>query len=283
MRRLVVLGVFFALLLPGATGPLDQAQKLYSKTDYDGSLRVLNTIAERTGDVYDLMGRSYYMQGDYRHATEYLEKAVAADPESSQHALWLGRAYGRRAETSSVVTAPRYASRARQAFEKAVELDGGNLEAVNDLFEYYLEAPGFLGGGYDKAANLAQRIAKLDPVEGFYARAKLAEKRKEYGSAEEQFRRAADLAPQQVGRLIDLAKILAKQGKYQESEQSFQRAAKIAPNSPKLLYERAAVYVDQNRNLDLARNLLKQYLGAQLTPDDPPRTDAQKLLQKAGG
>lgn len=283
MRRLFVLGVFFAVLLPGATGPLEQAQKLYSKTDYDGSLRVLNTLAEKTADVYDLMGRCYYMQGDYRHATEYLEKAVAADPESSHHALWLGRAYGRRAETSSVITAPRYASRARQAFEKAVELDGGNLEAVNDLFEYYLEAPGFLGGGYDKAANLAQRIAKLDAVEGFYARAKLAEKRKEYGSAEEQFRRAADLAPQQVGRLIDLAKFLAKQGKYQESEQSFQQAAKIAPNSPKLLYERAAVYVDQNRNLDLARNLLKQYLGAHLTPDDPPRADAQKLLQKAGG
>ena len=63
---------------------------------------------------------------------------------------WLGKAQGRRAETASPFTAPSYASKARQAFEKSVELDGKNLEAINDLFSYYLEAPGFLGGGLNK-------------------------------------------------------------------------------------------------------------------------------------
>lgn len=182
-----------------------------------------------------------------------------------------------------MLTAPRFASRARQAFEKAVELDPRNLEAINDLFEYYLEAPGILGGGYDKAKNLAGRIAQIDAVEGLYAQAKLAEKRKEYGSAEAQLRRAAELAPQQVGRLIDLASFLAKQGRFQESEQSFQRAAKIAPNSPKLMYARASTYISTGRNLDVARDLLKRYLCAQLTPEDPPRSEAEKLLRHAGG
>lgn len=53
----------------------------------------------------------------------------------------------------------------RKAFERAVQLNPSNVEALNDLFEYYLEAPGFLGGGLDKASDAANRIGKLDPVE----------------------------------------------------------------------------------------------------------------------
>jgi Flp pilus assembly protein TadD len=229
------------------------------------------------------MGRNYYQQGDFKRATDNLDKAVAGDPQNSETALWLGRAYGRRAETSMPFTAPGYASKARQWFERAVQLNPRNVEAMSDLFEYYLEAPGFLGGGLDKAANLAERISKVDPAEGDQAQAKLAERRKEFGRAEEHLRRAIDLAPHQVGRIIDLAKFLGKQGRYQEAEQSFARAEKIAPNSPKLIYAKADLYVKCKRNLDVARELLKQYMTLQLTADDPPRSEAAKLLKEAQG
>ena len=62
-------------------------------------------------------------------------------------------------------------------FERAVELDPRNGEAFNDLFDYYLQAPGILGGGYDKAAEVAKRIGQLNPAEGHFAQAQLAEKR----------------------------------------------------------------------------------------------------------
>jgi len=279
----ILVALSLAGLMLGASPELERARKLYSLTDFEGSLKALRQVNPKDGDVYELIGRSHYMMGDYKKATENLEKAMAADPSSSAHALWLGRAYGRRAETSTLLTAPGHASKARQYFEKAVQLDPNNLEAINDLFEYYLEAPGFLGGGYDKAAGLAGRIARIDPVEGHYAQARLAEKRKEYGSAEEQLRRAADLAPHQVGRLIDLARFLAKQGRYQESEQSFQRAEAIAPESPQVMFARADTYIKNGRNLPAARELLKKYLSANLTPDDPPRYEAEKLLRQASG
>ena len=171
--------------------------------------------------------------------------------------------------------------KARQNFEKAVELDSRNLEAVNDLFEYYLDAPGFLGGGFEKATALAKRIGELDPVEYHYAQARLAEKRKEFQTAENQLRRATQLAPRQVGRLIDLAKFLAKQGRYQESDEAFLEARKIAPDSPRVLFEQASVYIRSRRNIELARELLKRYLESPLTPDDPPRSKAQELLRQS--
>jgi tetratricopeptide (TPR) repeat protein len=283
--RVKSISLFLAVapLVLAAGADLDRARKLYNSTDFDASLGVLQAIPRKDGPVYELMGRDYFMQGEYKNASEALEKAVAAVPSSSEYALWLGRAYGRRAETSSPFTAPGLASKARQFFEKAVQLNPRNMEALNDLFEYYLEAPGFLGGGFDRAANMASRIGELDAAEGHYAQAKLAEKRKEYSKAEEHLNRAVESAPQQIGRLIDLAKFLATQGRYQEAERSFAKAETIAPNNPKLMYERAEVYIKTGRNIDLAKELLKRYLIAPLTPDDPPRSDAQKLLRQVRG
>jgi Tfp pilus assembly protein PilF len=270
-------------LLADSSADLERARKLYQITDYPGSLAILQAMEPKDGPVRELMGRGYFMQGDYKKATDQLEKALAADPQNSDFALWLGRAYGRRAETSSPFLAPPNAIKARQYFEKAVQLNPRNMEALSDLLEYYLEAPGFMGGGLDKAGATADRMAAIDPIEGHWAHARVAEKRKEYGAAEEHLQRAAQMAPQQIGRLLDLARFLAKQGRYQESEQHLREAEKMAPNSPKVMYARASIYIREGRNLDTARDLLRRYLEAQLTPDDPPRAEAEKLLKKVSG
>lgn len=278
---------FGPLLLSAVTlaaasgGDFEQARKFYNLTEFEHSLKVLLAIPEKDAGVYEFIGRNYYMQGEYKKATEALEKAAAAEPDNGEISLWLGRAYGRRAETSSPFTAPGNASKARVWFEKAVDLTPQNLEALSDLFEYYLEAPGFLGGGFDKAQTVALKMGALDTAEGHWAAARLAEKRKEYSSAEEQLRRAIDASPQRVGRIIDLAKFLARQGRFQEAEQSIARAEKLAPDSPKVVYGKADMYIKSGRNLEVARALLKHYMTMRLSPDDPTRVDAARLLKQA--
>jgi Flp pilus assembly protein TadD len=262
---------------------LDQARKLYQLTDYETSLKILLAIQPKDGPVFELIGRNQYMQGEYKNATETLEKAVAAGPGNSEYELWLGRAYGRRAETASPFTAPANAKKAREHFERAVQLDPRNTDAIGDLFEYYLEAPGFLGGGLDKAVRMADQMESIDPIGGQWAQARLAEKQNDFTGAERHLRRAAEMAPQQASHLVDLARFLSKRGRYQESDESFRQAEKIAPNSPQVIYARADTYIEQGRNVAAARKLLKRYLEAQLTPDDPPRAAAEKLLKKASG
>jgi tetratricopeptide (TPR) repeat protein len=278
--------VFSFLLLASlvrANGPdLEQARKLYQLTEFERSVKVIQAVPEkeREGAAWELLGKNYYGMADYKKATEAFDKAIALEPSNAEFQLWMGRAYGRRAETSSMITAPGYASKARQYFEKAAQLNPKNLEAQSDLFEYYLEAPGFLGGGQDKAAATAAAIATINPAEGDWAQAKLAEKRKEYSSAEKHLRHAIELAPHQIGRFIDLAKLLVKQGRIQEADQSIARAEQISPNSPKLMFAKADLYIRSKRNLDEARDLLKRYLASSLTPDDPPRSQAEKLLKQ---
>jgi tetratricopeptide (TPR) repeat protein len=262
---------------------MEEARRLYNRTEYEASLKILSALPEQDAAALDLMGRNYFMLGNFKKASELHEKAVALDRTNSEYEHWLGKDYGRRAETSSVFTAPGLASKARQHFEKSVELDPKNQEAVSDLFEYYLEAPGFLGGGLDKASKLAEQMGRLDAAEGFWAQARIAERRKDFSAAEDRFRRAMAAAPKQVGRVIDLARFLSKQGRIKESDEAFEAAEKIAPGSPKLLFQRAETYIQAGRKMDTARDLLKRYLSATLSPDDPPRLEAEKLLKQAGG
>ncbi len=190
---------------------------------------------------------------------------------------------GKRAETGGWLMAAPNASRARQHFEKAAALDPHNSEALNDLFDYYLNAPEILGGGLDKAETIAHKIATERPAESHFELAQIAEHRKQFSEAESHLRRAMELAPQQVGRVLDLARYLAKHGRVAESDALFVQASQLGPNDSRVEFARAKTYIEQRRNLEQARKLLRQYLQSNLTPDDPPKATAEKLLHQANG
>jgi cytochrome c-type biogenesis protein CcmH/NrfG len=284
IRRIACL----SLLLPVfgaqvfAAQNLSKAEDLFKHTDYEGSIALLDKSSKDPA-AHFLLGRDYFMSGDFKRATEHLEKAAAGIPSSSDYMDWLGRAYGKRAETSNPLMAPGWASKARQAFEKSVELDPTNRDALDDLFDYYLEAPGFLGGGYDKAAGVADKLSALDPGQALYDRSKLDQKRKQTSFAEQHLRQAVAIAPQSVGHMIALAKFLANQGRISESDAVFAKAEQVSPNNPRIWLAQADVLVKQKRNLDEAKSLLNRYMHSPITADDPPREEAQRLLKLAGG
>ncbi len=260
-----------------------RASVLYQRTEYENSLHVLAEDPAPDGAAYLLSGKNYFMLGEYKKATDFLEKALALSPSNSDYELWLGRAWGRRAETSGWLKAGFNASKARQCFEKAVALDPHNHEAKNDLFDFYLNAPGFLGGGIEKAEAIAKSIASERPAESEFEEAQIADRRKDYAGAEAHLRRAMELAPTEAGRIVDLARYVAKRGRLAESDALFQQARKLAPSKPTVAFAEARVDIENHRNLEQARSLLEGYLHSSLTPDDPPRQEAEKLLRRAGG
>jgi Flp pilus assembly protein TadD len=260
-----------------------RASALYESTDYKGSLHILEQDPAPDAPGYLLTGKNYFMSGDYKKAVEFFEKAIAVSPPNSEYELWLGRAWGRRAETGGWLMAASHASKARQCFEKAVALDPDNREAKNDLFTFYLNAPGFLGGGIEKAEVLAKSIANERPAQYEFEEAEIADKRKDYSAAEAHLRRAMEIAPTEPARVLDLARHLAKRGRLKESDLLFEQARKMFPGQPRVAFAEATVDIENNRSMEKARALLEEYLHASLTPDDPPRQEAEKLLRRAGG
>lgn len=261
---------------------LHEAEDRYQRTDYRGSLSLVNKQTD-DASVNFLIARDYFMLGDYKRSTEYLQKAIASRPDNAEYVDWLGRIYGRRAETSNPLLAPPLAVKARQAFERAVELDPKDSEALDDLFDYYLDAPGFLGGGYEKAREIARKLAVVDPPEGHSAEARLAQKRKEFRAAEAQLRQAMAADPHSVGHRIALAKFLAHQGRTRESDDVFVTALKDLPDAPRVWFARADLLIQQKRDLEQAKELLEKFMHAPLTVDDPPKDEALRLLKQVGG
>lgn len=261
---------------------LAKADDCYRHTDFEGSLAFLDKHSTDAATNF-LIARNYFMLGEFKKASEYLQTATTEQPGNAEYMDWLGRAYGKRAETSNPLMAPSLAAKARDAFERAVELDSKNPDALSDLFDYYLEAPGFLGGGYDKASMIAERTARFDPAQGYFERAKLDQKRKEYQTAEDHLRQAIGLAPHSVGHLLALARLLANQGRNKESDAVFREARAKHPNAPQVLFAWASVLVKQKRDLDQAKTMLETYMQAAITPDDPPKHEARRLLKEVGG
>ena len=260
---------------------LARAEELYQRTEYGRAIDALQALEGRGAAADALLGKAFFMDGQYKQAVANLEKAIGQDSLNSEYHDWLGRAYGRLAEQSSFMSALGYAKKTVRAFERAVELDPSNLEALSDVFEYYLQAPGMVGGGLDKAENIARRFAGVNAAEYHWARARLAEKRRDFETAEREFRAALAADPNEVGRALDLAAFLSSRGRYGESDALFRAAEDNHPRSPKVLYARAAAYIQSKRKLDQAEALLDRYLTMQITPEDPSRREAAALLQSA--
>jgi tetratricopeptide (TPR) repeat protein len=237
---------FFALFLivlaaavaqtPGGIGsdssvsdPLAKAEELYARTDYRGSLTLIHESGRTTARAYDLAGRDHFMLGDYKRASEAFERAFALEPSNAGYALWLGRSYGRRGEISSPFSAPTYASRARAYLEKAAALDPSNRQALRDLFDYYLEAPGFSGKGFDKAEGIEKRIGAVNPAEGQFDAMRLDARLHEFDTLSDQLRRVVQSAPGEVARFLGLARSLARQGRLTESAAALDHASALLP------------------------------------------------------
>jgi Flp pilus assembly protein TadD len=146
-----------------------------------------------------------------------------------------------------------------------------------------LQAPGFLGGGLDKAQELLPKIKGVDDAEYEYSQSKLLEARKDFNNAEQHLRRAAELAPKSVGRVLDVARFLARQGRFTESVTWLGRAETISPRDPQVMYKTAQTYIEAKKNIPAARALLQAYLKAPLNPELPTRAEAEKLLKQTTG
>ena len=112
---------------------------------------------------------------------------------------------GETAETASLFAKGSWAKKFKAEAETAAALDPKNLEARFDLLEYYLQAPRLMGGGKDKAAAMAEEIAKIDPVQGDIAQARLAQDRKDAAAQETWLLKAAAARPNDYDLLAAVA------------------------------------------------------------------------------
>jgi tetratricopeptide (TPR) repeat protein len=278
---IIVALLAISLVLPaGGAAADDQARQLIAAGRADDAIQMLNSIlrgSPNDAEAYHLLSRVYYALENWDKAISAGQRAVAANPTSSDYHLWLGRAYGMKAEHSGWFQALKYARRTKAEFEKAVELDTANVQAHSDLAQYYLEAPGFLGGGDDLARREAEKLATYDAAAAHWVKAQLAEKEKSYKEAEQEYKAAIDTQNPGAGWL-ELAAFYRRTGRIADMESAVRQAINAEKKRGNVLYEAARLMVKAGRNFPDAAQLVRGYLSSRNLDEEVPAFQAHYLL-----
>jgi tetratricopeptide (TPR) repeat protein len=232
-------------------------------------LRKTLTAQPDDASAHQLLCRVFYAQDMADDAIRECEAAVSAAPGNSNNQLWLGRAYGFKASHASPFAALSLAKKVHIAFERAVELDPSNIAAMDDLGEYYVAAPGIVGGGLDKAEALAAKMFPKYPARAHRLLALIAEKKKDTATAEAEFKNA--VATSKVpDAYIDLGHFYHRQNQPDKVLPALQAGIDVDRRKDAALVDAASILSASHLAPQLAANLLRAYLSSPAKSDDAP-------------
>jgi tetratricopeptide (TPR) repeat protein len=233
-------------------------------------------------EAHNLLCRVYYQEERWDDAIHECETAVRLMPQESEYHLWLGRAYGEKADKIHSIKAYGLAKKVRDEFERAVQLDGANVDALADLGEFYTAAPGIVGGGKQKAQYGAAQAHQL--------KGRLAEKDKNLPLAESEFKAAVEASHQSADAWMALASFYTRHRQSDKMLEALHAGidadAQAAKPHGAALVDGASLLTRNNLEPQLAIQLLRLYLDSPNKSADTPafqvHAQLSRLLEQQG-
>jgi len=297
LRKLILLsGILFVSLAalwaapPGRVDPpVDPARQDLNLGRADEALSALgNTLARNPDDAqaHNLRCRVYYQEEQWDPAIADCEAAVHLAADNSNFHLWLGRAYGLKAEHVSLVSAYKLARKVHSEFEQAVRLDPGNADALADLGEFDVRAPGVVGGGVPHAESIVAQLQSVNRSSALTLQARIAEAKKDYASAEADLQAAIPLAASPADAWMDLASFYRRHDRIDDMVAAAHTGASLDRNHGPALVDGAANLTLAGREPDTAILWLQQYVNSHAQSEIAPafvvRAQLAQLLLRQG-
>jgi tetratricopeptide (TPR) repeat protein len=265
-------------------GADESVPTLLASGHVDDAIAALNMQIKnspRDALAHNLLCRAYFSLGEWDRGIANCEKAVALDPDNSQFHMWLGRIYGEKADRASFLSAAGLARKVRDEFEKAVHLNPKNAEARTDLAEFYLEAPGIVGGGRDKAAAQAESLLSFDPARAHWINARIAEKKHDYQTAEKEYRSEIEVTHGSASAWLNLGLFYRHRQQWDDMERALLNIRSAPLDTPDALVDAADILIRQQRNVPAAMDLLHAYLNSGARSEQAPEFWVHYLLGSA--
>jgi tetratricopeptide (TPR) repeat protein len=195
-----------------------------------------------------------HIWGDLDAAEKLAEQAVAAEPNNARFHFRVAMIEGEKAQKASVLHQLGLARRFKKEAETTLALDPNHVRALHTMIDFYMQAPGVVGGDKAKAHAMADRLMKIDPAEGYRALVTLARYDKQESSIEELLRKAVEVRPASYDAQMALGDWCANQKKFEEAERHAREAVRLHPDRavPYGLVAVTLVYQDKWTDLDPA-------------------------------
>jgi tetratricopeptide (TPR) repeat protein len=278
----VAIGFFLFAGFSGAAGSKsEEGIQLFEARKFDEALSSLEAaVREDPQDARaaSYLGRVYLEVGNSDRAVEWMGRSVALESDNAEYHLWLGRAYGYQAMQATVLKQPSLARKVRKEFEEASRLDPDNLEARFGLIEFYLRAPGILGGSPKKADEQAEEIRRRDALEGYRASGRIAEHRKDFNRARAQYDAAAREFPEKTEPFYWIGALLVRESDYARAFEVYEKILERNPSEMKACYQIGRVASLSGQRLERGKQCLTLYLQHEPKPDEPSLASAHYRL-----
>lgn len=210
-------------------------------------------------------GRALMDSGKADQAVKAFENAVKLDDRNSSNHLWLANALGTVAQKSNVIKQGMMAPRIKREMERARDLDSTSIEAHRGMMQFYLGAPGFMGGSVVKARAEAAAIGRLNRLQGHLAAVTIAQHEKDSTTIERELRAAVTDDPDSASAYVQLGFYLANTKRGEESIATIDRLLARHPGHPLGLFYLGRFAGMSGLQLDRAEKSLRQFLA--LPPD----------------
>jgi tetratricopeptide (TPR) repeat protein len=214
------------------------------------------------------------------------EAATEARPDDGKAWLWLGNAYGRKAIEVGMLSKPKWAGKCREAYEKSVAVAPGDPDARLALMQFYLQAPGFMGGGVDKAQAQADALATIGPAWGHIGRAAILLADDSNDEAAAAYAEAIAADPANHRALLGLVSLHLGTQRVDLARGNVDEALARNASDPVALYMLGRLAVEDGRRIDEGIQSLDAYLALDNRPEELSAAAAWwrkgLLLEKAG-
>jgi tetratricopeptide (TPR) repeat protein len=239
---------------------------LFERGEYAAAKAALSTAGGEGGNataVYYL-GRIAVIEDRPDEGVRLFERAIKSDGRVADYHAWLGIALGLQARDAGRFRQAMLASRAKGAFERAVQLDPRNVAAREGLVQFYSIAPGIAGGSMRRAREQAAEIAKVSPMRGHVASGMILEREKDFAGAEREYLAAASAARDSAAPLMALGALYQRMEQWDRAFGAYERALALSgieyPEQLSAYYQFGRVGALSGLRLDDAERSLKRWM-----------------------
>jgi tetratricopeptide (TPR) repeat protein len=267
---------------------VDTARGLFDQGKYAEARAMLASEAAKgsnDADVYFWMAKSDFEMRHFDDSIKEVERAISMNPGNSEYHHLLGEVCGRKAEHAGWFAGVGLAKRTSAELERAAELDPHNVTARRDLVNFDVRAPGFVGGGEQKALDEIQQVSALDAVEGHLARLDYDQERKLWDQADEECKFVLAAKPNRPGPYFEVASYYERRENGAALRLAVTEGRRNAGDAPRFDYHWGVAAV-LTGDLDGAEAPLKRYLTVPPRSNQPSPADAHvwlgRLYEKQG-
>ncbi|HTX18999.1 MAG TPA: tetratricopeptide repeat protein [Bacteroidota bacterium] len=165
-------------------------------------------------------------------AEDEIDKALEINDRVARYHYMRGQILGERAMNSNIFKQGILAPKVKNAFLRAAELDPGMVEAHVGLYNYYVMAPGIMGGSDEEALRQAEIVTTLDAPRGHILLANYHQHKNEPGLAEEELKKSIAAAPQRTSGYKMLGYLYVSEGKFDPAVEQFAKYVALDPKNP---------------------------------------------------